>query len=70
MKLKMFTILALAGTLRYQAAAPTNREAEPATEPTRAEPKTETPTAPVNVNWFATAGGLEPAAMDHGAWHR
>ncbi|KRE46138.1 hypothetical protein [Paenibacillus sp. Soil522] len=61
MKLKVFSILAMAATIALsgcsanQSGSGTDNGAKPTNEV-----KTETPAAPVNVNWFATAGFWNP----------
>lgn len=59
MKLKMFTILTLAGAVALSGCSANKSGSGSSAEPTKAA-KTETPTAPVNLNWFATAGFWNP----------
>ncbi|MDQ0889708.1 ABC-type glycerol-3-phosphate transport system substrate-binding protein [Paenibacillus sp. V4I9] len=57
MKLRLFTVLTLAGAVALSGCS-ANKSGSGA-EPTKAA-KTETPAAPVNVNWFSTAGFWNP----------
>lgn len=59
LNLKVFTILTLAGTVALTGCSANKSGSVSSAEPTKAA-KTETPAAPVNVNWFVTAGGWNP----------
>lgn len=59
MKLKVFSILALAATIALSGCSANKSGSGNATKP--AEPaKIETPAAPVDLNWFSTVGGWNP----------
>ncbi|QYR23063.1 hypothetical protein KZ483_09145 [Paenibacillus sp. sptzw28] len=64
MKLKLFTTLMLAGAVALSGCSANNSGRGSTTEPTETSKtetaKTETPAAPVDLTWFATAGGWNP----------
>ncbi|MDQ0901148.1 hypothetical protein [Paenibacillus sp. V4I7] len=59
MKFKVFTILTLAGAVALAGCSANKSGSGSSAEPTKAA-KTETPAAPVNLNWFSTVGGWNP----------